>query len=184
MTEATITWRRLDVPGRETARLSRSGRGWRLSGSASFSAQDGASALAYVIECDEGWRTRTCRVTGVASDRSVDVHIDVDEAGVWRLNGLECLAVRSCLDVDLNFSPSTNLLPIRRLRLAPGQAADVKAAWLRFPSFTLDPLPQRYQRLDPRTYRYESAGGSFVRELTVNDAGFVTTYPGFWEAEA
>lgn len=75
---------------------------------------------------------------------------------------------------SLNFSPSTNLLPIRRLNLAIGQGAAVRAAWLRFPSFTLEPLEQVYRRIDPTTYRYESAGGRFVAELQVNDSGLVT----------
>lgn len=88
-----------------------------------------------------------------------------------------------CVDLDLNFSPSTNLLPIRRLELAVGQRTEVKAAWLRFPSFTLEPLDQLYRRIDAAVYRYESAGGKFVRDLQVDAAGFVTHYPGFWQIE-
>lgn len=88
-----------------------------------------------------------------------------------------------CIDLDLNFSPSTNLLPIRRLGLAIGQEAVARAAWLRFPSFTLEPLEHLYRRIDATTYRYESAGGRFVTELQVNAAGFVTYYPNFWQVE-
>lgn len=87
-----------------------------------------------------------------------------------------------CIDLDLNFSPSTNLLPIRRLGLAIGEEAKVNAAWLRFPGFTLEPLEQLYRRIDRTTYRYESAGGKFVAELRVNTAGFVTHYPNFWQS--
>lgn len=87
-----------------------------------------------------------------------------------------------CIDLDLNFSPSTNLLPIRRLGLAVGQEAAARAAWLRFPSFTLEPLDQRYRRIDAATYRYESAGG-FAADLAVDAAGVVTRYPGFCEVE-
>jgi len=92
--------------------------------------------------------------------------------------------VAGCIDLDLNFSPSTNLLPIRRLSLTVGEEASVRAAWLRFPSFTLEPLEQIYRRTGATTYVYESAGGRFVRELIVNEAGFVTLYPGIWQAEA
>jgi hypothetical protein len=88
------------------------------------------------------------------------------------------------VDIDLNFSPSTNLIPIRRMNLAVGEASDVRAAWLRFPSFALEPLPQQYRRLTDDTYRYESAGGEFVAELKVNRAGFVVDYPGIWTAVA
>jgi hypothetical protein len=78
----------------------------------------------------------------------------------------------------------SGLLPIRRLDLAVGQAAEVRAAWLRFPGFELEPLAQVYRRVDAGTYRYESGGGPFVADLQVNAAGFVTDYPGIWQAEA
>lgn len=87
------------------------------------------------------------------------------------------------MDVDLNFSPSTNLLPIRRLGLDAGAAAEVHAAWLRFPSLRLERLQQTYTRTGERSYRYESADGAFMRDLEVNAAGLVTRYPGIWEAE-
>jgi hypothetical protein len=59
----------------------------------------------------------------------------------------------------------------------------VLAAWLRFPSFKLEPLEQTYRRIDKSTYQYESAGGSFIARLEVNDAGLVTHYPKFWRVE-
>lgn len=113
----------------------------------------------------------------------IDIEISVDSARRWLVNGIECPEVAGCLDLDLNFSPSTNMLPIRRLNLAIGQEAPVKAAWLRFPSFALEPLEQRYQRRADARYRYESAGGSFVAELAVNAVGFVTHYPNFCQTE-
>jgi len=85
--------------------------------------------------------------------------------------------------LDLNFSPATNLLPIRRLELAVGQEGEVRAAWLRFPGLKLEPLEQRYKRIDQNTYRYESGGGEFVAQLSVNEDGFVAKYPNFWEVE-
>ena len=88
------------------------------------------------------------------------------------------------MDVDLNFSPSTNLLPIRRLALEVGSEAAVRAAWLRFPGFALEPLEQVYRRAAVGLYRYESAGGQFRADLEVDESGFVTRYPGFCEMEA
>lgn len=60
----------------------------------------------------------------------------------------------------------------------------MRASWLRFPSFRLEPLGQLYRRTDLATYRYESADGRFVTDLRVNEAGFVTRYPNFWRVEA
>ena len=86
--------------------------------------------------------------------------------------------------MDLSFSPATNLLPIRRLDLDEGQEAQVRAAWLHFPSFRLEPLDQVYRRIGETTYSYQSAGGSFVAEMEVDEAGLVTCYPGYWQMEA
>lgn len=179
-----ILWRRLDRPGHETARLVHAGDGWRLAGAAVFVHEGRPCRLDYLVVCDAAWRTVATRVTGWIGERTVAIDVAADTAGRWRLDGRDCPAVAGCLDVDLNFSPSTNLLPIRRLGLGPGQSAGVRAAWLRFPSFALEPLEQTYRRLDTETYRYESAGGCFVADLRVDSAGFVTHYPGVWEVEA
>jgi uncharacterized protein len=173
-----ILWRRLDVPGHESARLVDR----YLIGTAVFLHESQPCRLDYRIVCDADWRTLSGRVSGWVGERTVDVECSA-QGGRWRLEGAECPQVEGCIDLDLNFSPSTNLLPIRRLNLDVGQEATVRAAWLRFPSFALEPLEQVYRRLDARTWRYESAGGRFVRELEVDDAGFVTLYPGLWEIE-
>src|SRR5690606_5431759 len=101
----------------------------------------------------------------------------------WSLNGEPCPSVAGCIDIDLGFTPATNLLPIRRLALAVGQQAEVRAAWLPFPALALEPLPQLYRRQAEHTYHYESNGGSFVRTLEVDDVGLVVRYPGLWEKE-
>ncbi len=180
----TILWRRLDRPGHESCRVSRAEDARRLEGSAVFDHERRPSRLDYVIVCDAMWETRSARVTGWVGDTAIQVDIAANPNRTWRLDGRECPAASGCVDVDLNFSPSTNLLPIRRLGLSVGGTAEVRAAWLRFPSFALEPLEQRYTRLGETTFRYESAGGTFVREIEVNDAGLVTRYPDFWEAVA
>ena len=183
MSDQSILWRRLDQPGHEVGRLSQRDSHWHLSGTAVFAHKLQPCRLDYAIVCDSNWRTRSASVRGWVGDEIIDVAIQVDEAHRWRINGAECPSVEGCIDIDLNFSPSTNLLPIRRRDLAAGQEAEVRAAWLRFPSFTLEPLMQIYRRIDQSTYRYESGGGRFVTELKVNRAGFVTSYPNIWEIE-
>jgi hypothetical protein len=116
----------------------------------------------------------------------MEIELSVDAEGRWQLNGADQPAVVGCTDIDFEFSPSTNLLPIRRLNLEVGEEAKVRAAWLRFPGFTLELLEQLYRRIDDDTYRYESAGagGKFATQLKVNRAGFVTHYPDFFELES
>ena len=183
MAQHTILWRRLDLPGHELARLESEAGGWRLGGSALFS-QGEPVRLDYAIEIDTRWHTRSAHITGMVGNRMVDLRLEADPHRQWRCNGKELVALAGCTDVDLGFSPSTNLLPIRRCSLAIGESARVVAAWLSFPDLKLEPLDQTYRRLDKTRYSYESAGGAFTAELTVNDTGFVTRYESLWIAEA
>jgi uncharacterized protein len=179
----TVLWRRLDLPGHEIASLYTLDQGRKLSGSALFSSDEGPAKLDYAIVCDSAWRTDSAQITGAIRNRQGSLNVSVDARRKWRLNGVECGAVEECLDIDLGFSPSTNLLPIRRLALTVGEEAEVRAAWLPFPSLDFVLLPQVYRREGETIYRYESAGGAFVRSLQVNAFGFVTSYPELWVAE-
>ena len=184
MTIKSVLWRGLYLQGHEACRVFSQNADWHLAGTAVFSHNDQPGRLDYLVICDTGWNTRSGRVSGWLGRAAVDIELAVDPKRNWRLNGVACPAVTNCIDLDLNFSPSTNLLPIRRLNLSIGQEAEVKAAWLRFPSFELEPLLQVYRRVGESTYRYKSGGGSFVADLEVDAVGFVTNYPGIWQAEA
>jgi len=156
--------------------------GWKLSGTTIFAYPHGPTILDCVVVCDAAWQTKSARIIGAIGDRGIDVSVSVDTERRWRLHGTECVSVAGSSDIDLGFSPYTNLLPVRRLELAVGDEAQVRAAWLPFPSLRFELLLQRYRRESEGTYRYESAGG-FVRTLEVDGAGFVTSYPGLWQAE-
>lgn len=179
----TILWRGIFFPGHEYAAVSESDSRWAIDGVAVFMHERKPCRLQYTVQCDRMWNTQAAGVSGWVGERSIDVELKVDADHNWLLNGIEQPAMRGCIDADLNFSPSTNLLPIRRLNLEVGQEAPVSAAWLRFPSFKLERLDQIYRRVDQNTYRYESDGGQFAAELKVNDFGLVTSYPDLWEEE-
>ena len=180
---AAILWRRVDRPGHESARVSPGLAGWELAGTAVFAHEGKACGFNYTIACDREWRTKSADVVGWLGADAVRVNALVGEDGRWRVDGVDIPEIAGCVDVDLNFSPSTNLLPIRRLDLAVGEEKEVRAAWLRFPSFRFEPLEQTYRRLAEGRYVYRSAGGRFERELDVDGNGFVLRYPGFWEVE-
>jgi hypothetical protein len=157
---------------------------WQLSGCAVSVETTLPVRLDYEISCDDQWNTRSASVSGWIGDCVIDVQIAVGDERQWLMNGAPQPAVSGCVDVDLNFSPSTNLLPVRRLKLEVGEEAIVRAAWLRFPSFQLEVLEQVYRRTAPELYEYESAGGSFKAQLRVNEFGFPVEYAGVWQAEA
>jgi uncharacterized protein len=179
----SILWRAIDWPGHEACSLYRVNSEWRLEGTAVFLNDGRTCRLSYSIVCDADWQTRSAVVSGWRGDEDINLKLSVDAHRRWQVNGVAKPAIEGCVDLDLNFSPSTNLLPVRRLNLEVGQQAEVNAAWLRFPSFELESLLQVYERLGEFKYRYSSGGGDFVAELTVNKVGFVTVYPQLWEVE-
>jgi uncharacterized protein len=183
MDGATVLWRRLDQPGHDSARLTFEPPHWRIAGTAVFVRERQACRLDYAVICDAAWNTVSAGVSGWVGDETVDIELTVDAARTWRMNGIECPAVRGCLDVDLHFTPATNTLPIRRLDLAIGRESPVRAAWLS-PDFSMTPLEQVYRRTATGTYRYESNRGAFTAQIDVNDAGLVTSYEGLWRLEA
>jgi uncharacterized protein len=181
--DSVMLWRRLDLPGHDAARVVFHEPFWQLGGMAVFSHNGLPCRLEYAVVCDAAWRTLHAGVVGWMGSRRVRVNLVASAGRGWHLNSRLHTDLADCLDVDLAFTPATNMLPIRRLTLRPGQASAVRAAWLTFPALTLESLDQTYRRTGESTYHYESGGGAFATDLEVNEAGFVTRYPGQWERE-
>jgi uncharacterized protein len=179
----SVLWRRLDQPGHDSALLSEDATGATIEGTAVFSEVSRPCRLDYCIVCDAAWRTVSGRVSGWLDTLLIDIVIAVDDGRRWTLNGRPCPDLHGYDDLDLSFSPATNLLPIRRARLAVGARISLRAAWLDFPSMTLESLDQTYERVSESLYRFESGGGSFVAMLETNALGFVRRYPDLWQLE-
>ncbi|MGX5845941.1 putative glycolipid-binding domain-containing protein [Mesorhizobium sp. PL10] len=182
-TPASILWRRLDVEGHDSCQLSQITDGYSLRGQAIFVQNDKPCCLAYEVVCDAGWETRAARVDGFLGLRELRYVIERD-AGQWTLNGDIQPEVAGLVDVDLGFTPASNLLAIRRFDLGVGQARPAPAAYLTFPEFRLTRLEQSYQRLDEGRYAYAAPMFGYEDILVVSPAGFVVTYPGLWTATA
>jgi hypothetical protein len=139
-------------------------------------------AATYRVECDAAWRTRVtkARLIGV-DDRGID--LTSDGAGHWRDGrGVAVQELDGAIDVDVSATPFTNTLPIRRLDLAEGQTADIRAAYVHLPDLTVTIDPQRYTCLKrSQRYRYESLDSDFVREIDTDADGLVVTYPGLFK---
>jgi uncharacterized protein len=182
--EASVLWRRIDEPGHDACGLWHVANGWRLHGSAVFALHGERCLLEYDAQCDASWRARSASVAGWIGRRHVALEIAADTEGTWYLNSDAQPAVAGCIDVDLNFTPATNLIAIRRLALRVGERADAPAAWLRFPELRLERLEQEYRRIDSEQYGYAAPDVGYSGVLRVLPVGFVTLYPGLWELEA
>jgi hypothetical protein len=137
--------------------------------------------VSYTLHCDKAWETREARIVQRRGGVEQVLSLRVDAQRRWWRDGTEVPQFRGLIDIDLSCTPATNTLPIRRLALAQGQGSDVTAAWVRLPELVLEPLPQRYTRVGPSQYRYESRGGSFTAALETDELGLVRSYPPGWE---
>ena len=165
--------------GADRCVLEHAGGGHRLRGTALLVVEKMPVEARYTVVVDRAWETREVEV--LVEFPGGDLREPVALGQLW--SGAERPPeLEDCVDVDLGFTPATNTLPIRRLRLAVGASAEVAAAWLRWPELTVERLEQRYQRLASDRYRYTS--GRFSTELVVNDEGLVLRYGDYWRAVA
>jgi hypothetical protein len=179
-----ILWRRLDLPGYDAATIKPIPEGWLVSGVAIVVESARPCRVEYDVDCDASWVTRHCSLRGYVGALPIALDVRRTVTGTWTVDGEEAPSLEGCTDVDLGFTPATNLLPIRRLNLELDQPTIVRAAWIRFPEFTAEVLDQVYTRQAADRYLYESGGGVFRRELRVDRFGCVLDYPGLWRAEA
>ena len=181
MTVASILWTRLDTPGHDACRLIEKDGGWELEGTAVLVKEGTPARLDYNVACDASWRTRWGRVRGWIGARTLDLHIARTATG-WTMNGEEALPSTACVDLDLGFTPATNLIPLRRLALPVGQRATTVSAWLDDSGARLEAVEQIYRRQAGGGYAYEAPRFHYKAVLDVDSTGFVRRYPTLWEA--
>lgn len=179
-TISTGLWRWLQGSGLERFEFAQAGDQWILRGTV-LTLSSTATEVKYEIVCDGQFCTRSAHIAlrDAMGERAMKI---VSENSHWYQNGVEVEGLNRAIDIDLEWSPSTNTLPIRRLALSVGASSgQLTAAWVRFPDLKLQPLEQEYHRLEDRVYRYSSRGGTFQAKLLVDEHGVVEEYEGFWK---
>lgn len=181
-----VLWRQLVGMGAEHLVLSMNGA-IHADGMAVGEIRSTAYRIHYQIDCDAGWNVLGLRVEDLLSDsvlaltRTAENHwIDADGTSLDSLEG--------CIDVDLMFTPFTNTLPIRRLKLKPGEAREIAVVYIGLPGLQVSRFRQRYTCLasgdNAGTYRYESLESGFTAELKVDADGLVVDYPNIFKMDA
>ncbi len=153
-------------------------------------------ALGWALETGDQWITRSLAVSVHGQGWSRWLELERTQGGVWTSqagsSGETSLPapgiitatadLSDALDCDLGLCPMTNTMPIRRLNLlapaASGQESELTMAWVDVPSLRVFPSRQRYSSSDAaHAVRFSSEGG-FTAELTTDQHGVVTRYPG------
>lgn len=138
--------------------------------------------FAYEVSVDPTWKTLSARIAGFRGRKEVDMQVRRTPAGQWRVGSELQNAVAGCVDIDLGFTPATNILAVRRLGLGIGESAEAPAAWLALPSTKLRVLPQSYRRVAKFEYDYEAPTVAYKGRLLVSSLGAVVQYPGLFES--
>ena len=175
MTTRRVAWRRSDeVQTDEHCTLTQRDTGLSLVGTI-LGAEDGAPVrIEYRVLTDADGLTTAAHVRDLRGFEQRTLTLERDAKGNWTVDGAKVRGLKGATDVDLGCSPSTNTLPIRRLRIGVGASKTIKAAWVRFPELTVVKADQTYTRIDEFTYRY--ASGDFEAELTIDDEDLVAAY--------
>jgi hypothetical protein len=173
---ADLVWKAQQFPGLEHVMTRSDASGFRAD-SQLVMVEDRPVRVSYVLECDARWQFTALALSVTDSDGERTLLL-ADTADGWQSDGTPRPDLDGCVDIDLDCTPLTNTLPIRRLAWAPGESRDLSMAYVSVPSLTVRPVGQRYTQLEPGFFRYES--GSFRTELPVDEAGFVLDYPSYW----
>ena len=175
MTTRRAAWRRSDeVLTDEQCTMTVRDAGLSLVGTVLGADHGVPVRIEYRVAADGTGMTTAANIRSLHGFASGAMTLARDRRGSWTVDGVPAPALKGCTDLDLGCSPSTNTLPIRRLRLGVGASTTIQAAWVRFPELTVTKAAQTYTRLDEFTYRY--ASGTFEAEMTMDDEGMVAAY--------
>jgi hypothetical protein len=134
--------------------------------------------LSYRLKLDALWHTREVQLRTTSGHV---LHLESDGRGHWQENGKQQPALQGCIDVDIQATPITNTLPIRRLDLETGESMDIRLCYITVPNLTVFASNQRYTATEAGSlYRFESLEDGFAADLPADADGFVLDYPGLF----
>ena len=170
-----VLWLRQDSPGNDACRFADAQGGYLIDGSATDADWN---VVRYRVRARDDGTTRRARI---GAHSRIFVRRAPDDT--WTVNGADMPAVDGAQDIDFAFTPATLTLPIRRLKLAVGEEAEVTAASLDLADEQLRPLHRIYRRIDADTYECRDTDTGKSAELKVGAQNIVREYPGRWKAQ-
>jgi hypothetical protein len=181
-----VVWRHLRSNGRiEFCEVSRASSRITLFGKLIGDAGSAPAYVAYELLCSSDLaRCTTLRLQCTANGERRTLTLEYETRGRWFQDGAHRPELDGCTDPDLEWSPSTNTFPIRRLAALPQDTLQVRAAWVRFPTLEVLPIPQSYTRLSATRYRYRNEHTGYTGGIDVDELDLPITYEGVWTRTA
>jgi hypothetical protein len=141
--------------------------------------------LRYHIECDATYQLQRADLM-VEGKKEGALTLVREATGDWHDGqGNGFLQLAGCTEIDIEVSPITNTLPIRRLALGVGQSDVIQVVYITLPTLEFSVHRQTYTRLADHAgnqrYRYRSLTTEFEAEIEVDAEGLVVDYPDIWQ---
>lgn len=166
----TVRWQTWEGDGDEQLDLRWENEGWTALGELT------RERVSYVVRLSPTWNLRQFLLFRDSDEP--DLWLGTDGHGRWgELNGAHRPDLDGCTDIDLHATPFTNSLPIRRLRLDPGEAAEVTAAVVDVETLGVIPVGQRYEHLPTGIWRKTHLRTGLSSEFRVDQYGLVHDEP-------
>jgi hypothetical protein len=166
----TVRWQTWEGDGDETVTLRWENEGWTAIG------EVGREAVSYVLRLSALWQVRQFLLFRDSDEP--DLWLGNDGAGRWgEMNSAHRTDLDGCTDLDLHVTPFTNSLPIRRLQLDEGDAAEILVATVDVETLGVVPVKQRYEHLSPGTWRKTHVKTETSIDFHIDDYGLVQDEP-------
>jgi uncharacterized protein len=177
VTERLLVWRGLDAWRAESAHVRLDG-GHLVAHGTQLGVEPEPYRLDYRLRTDADLVTRSLELSLLRAAGLRRLLLERVDDGSWRADNRPVAEVEGALDCDIAFSPLTNYMPSARLAGAP---VDHVMAWVSVPGLEVLRSEQRYEPMDDHRVRYVGLDHDFAAELELDDAGFVSRYPGLAE---
>lgn len=175
-----LIWQHLEAPGWEHVRVISDHPGWTVFDSI-LVREDSGQVLrgGYTLVVDKQWRTLELRFMLESAPGSMQgVHLISEGDGRWSdANEQHIPELDGILDVDIQWSPLTNTLPLRRLNMTEGSHHDVRLAYIALPDLALQVVDQHYHRPNASTLEFSAPGSPEKYLIKTDQDGYVSDYP-------
>lgn len=155
-----ISWTTWDGLHRESVSIRWENEAWTVAGTVA------REQVEYVLRVSPLWQVRQFLLFRDLPEP--DLWLGTDGNGRWgEMNGAHRPDLDGSIDLELDITPLTWSLPIRRLPIRVGDAIDVRAVAIDVDTLAIIPVVRRYHRTGERTWRIDDT------DVTVDEYGLV-----------
>ncbi|MFV0306614.1 MAG: putative glycolipid-binding domain-containing protein [Desertimonas sp.] len=166
-----VAWVTPDGDAAETVTIGWDNEAWTVSGRLAD------SRVEYVIRLSPTWRVRQFLLFRDLPEP--DLWLATDGHGRWgEINGAHRTELDGCDDLDVTGATFPVTIPIRRLPLAVGDAAELPVITVDVETLAAVTATRRYTRLGERRWRRWRSEDGDGEEFDLDDHGLVIAHPG------